>query len=140
MMSHVEHPQSVLPLVRDVAAAFTVPIEMVWGLRTQGQALDLAIRASGLEQKEVYMALGIDPGTFSKILSDKATFPLDRLRSLCTILKNRIFLDWINYQVGCMAVVIQSDAERELAAERERTKNLAQQVDFLTNILQGRKA
>lgn len=68
------------------------------------------------------MPLKIDPGTWSKICSDQASFPPQKIRDFCDIVGNVVYVEWINYQVGCTAVMIKSEAERR--------------IDELTSLLQ----
>jgi hypothetical protein len=113
-----------------------VPVEHVRACKTQGQALDLALRAAGLERKEVYLPLDIDPGTFSKIIEDKgANFPADKIGELCRLLGNRIFLEWINWQCGCTAVMLKSEAEYIAEAAIERAKQAEAKVAVYQEIL-----
>lgn len=112
-MSHVEDPQSELPLSRGgKAQAFVVPIEMIRAQTSPGAAIELARKAAGLEKKEVFLPLRIDPGTWSKIEDSAASLPAKQIREFCEEVGNRIYVEWINYQVGCTAVMIKSEAER----------------------------
>lgn len=116
-MNHVDDPQSELPLSRGGRAreqAFVVPIEMIRATTSPGSAIELARRAAGLDKKEVYLALKIDPGTWSKIEDSAASLPTNKIREFCDEVGNRIYVEWINYQVGCTAVLIKSEAERRI--------------------------
>lgn len=125
MMDLVEPPQ----------VGFKVPMEMVWSCRTAGAALDLAIRASGKTRKQVYMPLKIDPGTFTKILDDQASLPDAQIPELCRVLENRIFMDWQAYQVGCVLVMIKSEAERALEKSQEELRAAHAKIALLTSML-----
>lgn len=125
-MSHVEDPQSELPLSRGGRAqAFVVPVEMIRAQTSPGAAIELARKAAGLEKKEVYLALGIDPGTWSKIEDSAASLPAKQIREFCEEVGNRIYVEWINYQVGCTAVMIQSEAERQIDELKARLQERA---------------
>lgn len=114
-MSHVEDPQGELPLTRGAkVSGFPVSNEMVRACRTPGEAISLAVRASGLDPKEVFIPLRIDAGTWSKICSDQATFPAQKIRDFCELVENRIYVEFVAYQVGCTAVMIKSEAERQI--------------------------
>lgn len=114
-MSHVEDPQHELPLSRGAKEqAFLVPIEMIRATTSPGGAIELARKAAGLDKKEVYMALKIDPGTWSKIEDSAASLPAKQIREFCEEVGNRIYVEWINFQVGCTAVMIKSEAERQI--------------------------
>lgn len=124
-MNHVDDPQSELPLSRGGRAreqAFLVPIEMVRATSSPGSAIELARRAAGLDKKEVYLALKIDPGTWSKIEDSAASLPTNKIREFCDEVGNRIYVEWINFQVGCTAVMIKSEAERVIDDLQARLK------------------
>jgi hypothetical protein len=122
-------------LVDPSPVGFKVPQEMVWACRTAGDALDLAIRASGKSRKQVYLPLKIDPGTFAKIIDNQASFPDAQIPELCRELGNRIFMEWQAYQVGCILVVVKSEAERELERMRAKFEASEDKVRMLTDML-----
>lgn len=117
-----------------------VPIEMVWGKKNQGAAFSFACDTSGLDDKEIYMALGLDAGTFSRMRKGTNTLPGDMLKQFCKVVGNTIYADWLAYQVGSVLVVIQTESERraqeaEQALAQERREN-----QLLRELLQGRAA
>jgi hypothetical protein len=119
--------QSELPLAR-IPKQVAVPIEMIRAKKSSGAAFTLACDASGLDDKEIYLALGIDAGYFSNIKKSKATLQGDLVKDFCQIVGNTIYPEWLAYQVGCTLMMIQTEAERRAAAlERqlaeERLKN-----------------
>jgi len=135
-MKHVEDPQNELPLNRRGAdVQIDIPLEQIAALRGPGDALDLAIRAAMLERKEVYLALGIDPGTFSKILDNKAAFPGERIKEFCDLVNNRIYVQWINSQVGCTAVLLKSEAERIAEQALARAATAEREVEILHGVI-----
>lgn len=131
--------QGELSLSRPPASA-TVPQELVRAQRHSAAAFCLACQASGLDDKEIYLPLNIDSGTFSRIKKGEANFPLDKLHLFCVTVGNQIFADWIAYQVGCQLVMIQSEAERRAEqAERERDEAI-REANMLKKLLVGRAA
>ena len=134
-MNSLDH----LPLaITRTPATVDIPLEMVWTKRSQGAAFSLACDTSGLDDKEIYMALGIDAGTFSRMRKGNNTLPGDQLKQFCKIVGNTIYADWLAYQVGSMLVVIQSEAERR-ANEAERMLDLERRENkLLRDLLQGR--
>jgi hypothetical protein len=117
-----------------VMRSFSACLQWLCASRSRN-TVSTVIRASGLELKEVYLELDIDPGTFSKILSDKATFPAGKIDALCSLLRNRIYVEWICSRVGCTAVMLQSEAERRAAAEKARADTAEDRLNFLTSLL-----
>lgn len=105
-----------------------IPIELIRAKKSSGAAFTLACDASGLDDKEIYLALGIDAGYFSNMKKGKATLQADMVSAFCTVVGNSIYLEWQAYQIGCTLMMLRSEAERRAdALERqladERMKN-----------------
>lgn len=132
-----EAEQVELPLSREPSRV-AVPIELVRAKRTAAAAFTLACDASGLDDKEVYLALGIDAGYFSNIKKGKATLQADLVSKFCDVVGNTIYLEWTAYQVGCTLVVIKSAAERRAEAAESRADELQRKLDFASELLRGR--
>lgn len=123
---------------RAIAAA--VPIDIVRAQKTAAAAFTLSCSASGLEDKEIYLALGIDAGYFSNIKKRKATLQADLVKPFCDLVDNTIYPEWQAYQVGCTLVMIKTEAERR-AEEAERRAAAAEAENrLMRQILQGRAA
>lgn len=105
--------QAELPLARP-AQRSVIPIELVRQQRTAAAAFSLACSMSGLEDKEIYLALHIDAGYFSNIKKGKATLQADLVGDFCRVVGNTIYLEWQSFQVGCTLVMIKTEAERQL--------------------------
>lgn len=120
-MNHFDErtPQCDLPLARKPAQA-NLPREMIWAKTLPGQAIRLAVDTALLEDKEVYLVLDIDAATWSRILASKNTLAPEKVRQFCEVVGNRIYPEWIAYQVGCTLTMIESEAERRYRLERER--------------------
>lgn len=129
--------QSELMLARR-AEPNEVPIEMIRRQKAAGAAFSLACQSSGLEDKEIYGSLGLDAGYFSRIKKGEATLQGDLIRPFCTVVNNRIFLEWLAFQAGCTLVRIQSDAERELEQAREALQAERTKVRVLQEAIAGR--
>lgn len=135
-MSRLED-QGELALARPPAQV-TVPIEMIRAKKTSGAAFTLACDASGLEDKEIYLALGIDAGYFSNIKKGKATLQADLIRAFCKEVGNTIYPEWIAFQVESTLVMIKTEAERR-AEEAERRAAAAEAENrLMRQLLQGR--
>lgn len=117
-----------------------VPIEMVRAKKTCGAAFTLACDSSGLEDKEIYLALGIDAGYFSNIKKGKATLQADLIAAFCEVVGNRVYPEWIAYQTGCTLVQIQSEAERRAEAAERRAEQAELKVRVLMETFAARSA
>jgi hypothetical protein len=131
--------QSELALARRAACA-AIPAQLVSAQKSSHSAMALACQAAGLEDKEIYLSLGIDAGHWTRIKKGEAHFPLDLIGQFCSIVGNTALPEWIAYQVGCGLVLLRTEAERraeeaerQLSAEREKVK-------LLTEVLAGRTA
>lgn len=114
--------------LRRAAQPVELPVELIRAKRSAGAAFSLACDTSGLDDKEIYLALEMDPGTFSRIRKGTNTLAGDLVAKFCDIVGNRIYPEWLAYQVGCGLVMLKSEAERRAEAfeaelREERLKN-----------------
>ena len=131
------HMQAELALAREPSQVI-VPIELVRTQKTAAAAFSLACSVSGLEDKEVYLALEIDAGYFSNIKKGKATLQADLVAPFCRLIGNVVYAEWMAYQMGCTLVLIKTEAERRAEeAVRERDAALAENK-LMKQLLQGR--
>ncbi len=129
--------QRELALVRE-ASQVAVPIEMIRAKKTAAAAFTLACDASGLEDKEIYLALEIDAGYFSNIKKGKATLQADLIPSFCSLVGNLIYVEWTAYQVGCALVMIKTEAERRAEAAEERARTAEQKLKWALEVINGK--
>ncbi|MDB5801778.1 MAG: transcriptional regulator [Rhodocyclales bacterium] len=108
-----------------------IPIEVVRVQKDAAAAFSLACNASGLDDKEIYLSLDIDAGTFSRIKKGTNTLDADLIDAFCDLVGNNIYLEWLAYRRGCTLVMIKSEAERR--AEAAETENR-----MLRTLLTGR--
>lgn len=133
----LDHPE--LPLARN-ADRVDVPLELVMKQPTFAGAIALCVQLSGLEDKEVYLALEIDAGHWSRIMKGDAHFPVNKLNDLMDMCGNEAPLMWLANSRGYGLVILKTEAERraeaaERALEEERSK-----VRLLTDLLKGKAA
>ena len=131
--------QGELPLSR-APQNVIVPIEMIRAKKTAAAAITLACDASGLEDKEIYLALGIDAGYFSNIKKGKATLQADLVRDFCRVVGNTAYPEWQAYQVGCTLVMVQTEAERRAEAAEKRAAEAELKVRVLMESFHARSA
>lgn len=118
----------------------SIPIDLVRRQQSSGAAFSLACQASGLEDKEIYMQIGVDAGTFSRIKKGEATLQADNLATFCKAVGNMIYPEWLAFQLGCTLTLIQSEAERRAVEAEQRAKDAEAQVVMLKSLLTGRAA
>ena len=129
--------QAELPLSR-CAEPNEVPVDLLRRQRTAASAFSLACQSSGLEDKEIYSGLGIDPGYFSRIKKGEATLQADVLQSFCRLVSNRIYPEWIAFSLGCTLVEIKSEAERRAEAAERREAAAVAENKLMRQLLAGR--
>jgi hypothetical protein len=135
-LSPVE-PQGELGLARR-AEPNDVPVEMLRRQKHAAGAFSLACQSSGLEDKEIYLALGIDAGYFARIRKGEATLQADLIPAFCNVVGNRIYPEWMAYSIGCTLVQIKSESERQLEAERTRRIEAEKENALLRQLVQGK--
>lgn len=119
-MPTVDEPE--LKLVRK-AEPVDVPTSLVLKQPSQSAAIALCVQVSGLDDKEVYLSLGIDAGHWSRIMKGDAHFPVNKLNELCDMCGNESPLIWWIHSRGYdprSLRRIESDLERENRLLRER--------------------
>ncbi|MGV3727753.1 transcriptional regulator [Hydrogenophaga sp.] len=131
--------QGELPLARPAQRA-SVPIELVRAQKSSASAFTLACSVSGLEDKEIYLALDIDAGYFSNIKKGKATLQADLTGKFCDVVGNTIYPEWQAYQVGCTLVMIKTTAERRAEEAEQRAVAAEAENRLMRQLLQGRAA
>ncbi|MDO9131994.1 MAG: transcriptional regulator [Hydrogenophaga sp.] len=117
-----------------------VPLDLIRKQPGPGAAFTMACSSSGLADQTIYEFVGIDAGTFSKIKKGLATLQADLLNKFCYAVNNRIYPEWCAYQLGCTLVQIQSEAERQLAIEREARKDAELKLSVLMETFRVRTA
>jgi hypothetical protein len=105
-------------------------------------AVKLAVSLAGFEaDKEIYGALGIDAGHWSRIHRGEAHFPIDKLSALMDLCGNEAPLLWLTHNRG---YDVGSLRKRETETER-RCRELQELLDaerhrsrILTEAISGR--
>lgn len=134
MNDFVQQPQLTLTTPNRIA----VSIELIRSKKHAGAAFTLACDTSGLDDKEIFLTLGIDKGYFSNIKSGKNTLQSDLIKPFCEIVGNTIYPEWVAYQVGCTLVQIETETQRLLRVEIEKRIEVEKENALLKNILQGK--
>lgn len=131
--------QGALPLARAVVAQ-DVSLEVILRRRDFLGAINLCIDASGLEDKELYLALGIDAGHWSNIRKGKpaAHFPTNKLGQLMDLCGNEIPLIWFAHSRGKGVHMLETEAERLYRLERENHERTREKLALVTEIMAGR--
>jgi hypothetical protein len=103
-----------------------------------GAALVLACAASGLEDKQIYIPLGIDHAQWSRIKSGQAYFPMRKYDEFAELVGNDILLRYVAHRRRYALVPLQTALEEKVAQleaenaqlrrENEATVRLAKEL------------
>jgi hypothetical protein len=115
-----------------------VPMSVVLKQPSFGKAVSLCVQVSGLDDKEVYLSLGIDAGHWTRIMKGDAHFPLNQLNDLMNLCGNETPLKWLAHSRGYSLTLLKSEAERR-ADDAERRANEAEaRLRYVTELMQGK--
>ena len=110
-MTTVAHPE--LPLVRKPAHV-EVSMELIRRQKLFINAIALCTQLSGLDDKEIYMTLGVDAGHWSRIVKGDAHFPVNKIDELMTLCGNEAPLKWLANKRGYSLQLLKTEAERRI--------------------------
>lgn len=105
------------------------------------RALHLSIETSGLEDKQIYGALGIDASHWTRIKNGTAALPPDKIAKFMDVVRNEILLIWLAEFRGYDWTTIRkhrSDLERENERLRQKIADQERAIGLIISH-QGRK-
>ena len=134
-----EVEQGALLLARQADPA-EVPLDMIAKCSSLLAAINLMFNVSGLEDKEIYAALQIDPGHFSNIRKGKpgCHFPTNKLNDAMDLCRSEIPLLWLALSRGKGLHLLESELERQLRETRERERSTAERLRYVEGLLIGK--
>lgn len=115
-----------------------IPIAHIVAQKSFINAVVLCVQVSGLDDKEVYLTLGIDAGHWSRIMKGDAHFPLNKLNDLMDLCGNEAPLLWLAYSRNYELKVLKSESERRAEEAERRAEEAEEKLIFLTKVMQGR--
>lgn len=127
-----DHPE--LPLARRVER-FDVPMDLVVKLASFSAAISLCVQLSGLEDKEVYIPLGIDAGHWTRIKQGNAHFPGNKLGELMDLCGNEVPLIWLAYSRGYGLLLLKSEAERRAEEAEQRAHEAEKKLAWAMELM-----
>lgn len=129
-------PQGELPLSR-APRAQPVADEVIRACKTFLDALNLQINLSGLEDKELYIPLGIEASHWSRIRKGEFHFPVNKLDQLCDLCGNEVTLVWWAWRRGRGLHMLETEAERQLRIERDLRLDAEKRLQVITQFFRG---
>lgn len=113
--------------------------QVIFLQQTKQDAIQLAIRVSGLTEKQVYMAMGIDKATWSKIMSGIFNWPTDGDERFEAIVGNNVLTKWQMHKRGYkQPEPLRSTLEVENEQLRTRIAELERDNRLFRDLIQGR--
>lgn len=117
-----------------------LPMSQVVAQKSMVSAVALCVKVSGLDDKEIYLTLGIDAGHWSRIMKGDAHFPLNKLNELMDLCGNEAPLMWLAHSRNYGLKILQSEAERRAEEAEKRARDAEEKLRFLTAVMQGKVA
>lgn len=110
-----------------------VTLEVILAQPSFRSAINLCVQISGKEPKEFFMPLGIDKGTWSKIIDGHPLFALhsSKLEQLMDIAGNEIPLIWINYRRGYKPVPLQDAKDKRISDLEAKNAELQKELEIV---------
>ncbi len=108
-----------------------VSMELIQRQPTRLAARKLAVQVSGLEEKQIYMPLGIDKAQWSRIMSGHAYFPDNKEQEFNKLVDNNIILIWDAWQAGFDLVPREDQKDKRIRELEAINARQAQEIDTL---------
>lgn len=130
--------QAELPLGTKPKDRQPVDLDVVYRQPTFLAALKLCIHLGGFEyDKQIYQALGIDAGNWSRIMNGSASFPQDKEDELQDMCGNEVLVIWRAYRRGKGLIELRDAKDRRIAelerqlAERDSELNTLEKFGLI---------
>lgn len=109
--------------------------DSITSIPTLKEAIRVAVRKSGLKEKQVAWELDIEPPQWSRIMVGQGNFPEDKLLKFMEIVGNHIPLQWIAHQCGFELRVMTKTLEEELIKERAEKEELKKELEMINKVI-----
>ena len=106
--------------------------------RDMTAAIHLSIQVAQLEQKQIYIALRMDKGHWSRVMSGELSFPADKLLALLELTGNDIPLQWLAWQRGKGLHTLETEQQRQIRERDDRINEQARKIQYLEELITGR--
>lgn len=117
-----------------------VNIDVIKACKTFKDALKLCKSITGLDDKQICLALDIDPGHWSKIFTNGGHFPENKLVDFMELCGNKIPLIWLSYTCGYTLAPLKSELEMELERERQEKEEFKKKYEYAIEALRAVKS
>lgn len=138
-------------LTLSLPAAPSVQLETIARQRDITAAMQLSARVADLEWKELYLPLKIDKGHWSKIMTGKNFYPVNKLDDFMALTGNDIPIQYFALRHGlpveALAEIakrhgmglhlLESETARQLRMKDEENAELRRENQILRSVIQG---
>ena len=138
-MNDVEQLNLLTENGRAIKTPQPVSMEVICKQPNKLAAFTLAAQVSGLEEKEIYMPLGLDKATWSNTMSGKFSFPTNKEEQFFDLVGNEIPLIWLAYRRGKGLHDLEDAKDRTIRELREKVQEQEREITTLVKygVLKG---
>lgn len=131
-------PQLELPIARRPRhSGADVSDEVIANIPSMLAAIKLAQEVAGLDDKQICVALQVDPGQWSRVKSGQANFPTDKYELFMDACGNEIPLRWLVMRRGKVMHRLLSAVEEELAATKAELAGARRDIETIQRFMQS---
>jgi hypothetical protein len=94
-------------------------------------ALRLSVQVSGLDEKQIYMPLGVDKAQWSRIMSGQAHFPTNKYELFMDLVGNEILLVWLAYRRGKGLLDLEDAKDKTIRHQAGEIAKLRNEIETL---------
>lgn len=125
--------QAELPLGPKKREPVPLDLQVLYTKTTFLGALKYVIQCGNFEyEKELYKALGIDAGNWTRVMNGSASFPQEKEEVLQEICGNDGLVRWRAYRAGKGIYDLQEAKDKEIAALKTERDQLKAEIETLT--------
>lgn len=130
-MNGVEQLELLTDSDKPLRTAQPVSLDVIYRQPDRLSAIKLAVQVSGLDEKQIYMALGLDKASWSKIMSGQFNFPTNKEEQFYDIVGNEIPLIWLAYRRGKGLHDLEDAKDKTIRELQQSNDDLRREIDTL---------
>lgn len=108
-----------------------VSLDVIYRQPDMLSAVRLAIQVSGIDEKQIFMPLGIAKAQWSRILSGQAHFPTNKYEQFMSLTGNEIPLIWLAFRRGKGLHDLEDAKDKIIRELQERVAEQKKEIDTL---------
>lgn len=131
MLTPVESQMDLIADGKALRAEQPVSMDTIYRQPDLLAALRLSVQTSGLDEKQVYLALGLDKAQWSRILTGQAHFPTNKYEQFMDIVGNDVLLIWMAHRRGKGLHDLEDAKDKTIREQAELIKLLSGEIETL---------